>query len=440
MMHHSLQDSNSLSEPLRVSEFTKHLQRLVEDTYEWVQIQGEISNFKKAPSGHAYFSLKDRDAVLNCVAWKTTVVRWSSLDLDDGMEVIAGGKITIYPPRGQYQFVVSAIRLAGIGALQHRFDALKRLLAEEGLFDDDRKKALPPMPQRIAVITSPTGAAIRDFINVFRRARYPVTLTVCPVLVQGEKAAAEIAAMIEKVNAYPHFDLIVLCRGGGSLEDLWAFNEECVARAITASKIPVLTGIGHEIDFTIADFVADLRASTPTAAAQVICRGFDEQRGEFLYWADRLPRAILPQLQRKRQEVEGMRKALLRSHPLSVIMQNQQRLDEWQAILTQAMRMRLQSEAAAIREGKKHLDRQMRHGMERHAQQITKFRQLLQSYDPQKTLNRGFSICYDAEGRIVTAAKEKKPGDALRVRLAQGALTTQVTKVVDDDKEQQDTV
>ena len=313
---------------LTVSELTLDIQQCLEERYDWVQVRGEISTFKKAPSGHAYFRLKDDGAVLECVAWKSTVIRWSGLELKDGDEVVAGGRITIYPPRGQYQMVVSAIRLAGVGALQQRFEKLKLKLAQEGLFDPERKKNLPRWLNRVAIITSPSGAAVQDFLRVVRNSHCPVEFTVCPVLVQGLEAAGEIAQMIERVNASNRFDLIILCRGGGSLEDLWAFNEEIVARAIAASQIPIITGIGHEIDFTIADFAADLRAPTPTAAAQVICNLFAEYRGQVYMALDRLSRCIMPQIQKERNRLIHAEKVLRRCHPVNLISLHRQKLDD----------------------------------------------------------------------------------------------------------------
>jgi exodeoxyribonuclease VII large subunit len=419
----------SIKPPLTVSQLTQEIRLKLESEYDWVQVRGEISNYKKAPSGHAYFSLKDKDAVLSSVAWKSSVIRWSSLGLEDGLEIIAGGKITVYPPRGQYQFVVSSIRLAGVGALQYRFETLKRMLAEEGLFDSNKKKPLPSMPMKIAVITSPTGAAIQDFLKVFHRGMYPVEIIVCPVLVQGEKAAPEIASMIEKVNQCKDVDILVLCRGGGSLEDLWAFNEECVARAIAKSDIPVVTGIGHEIDFTIADFAADYRASTPTGAAQTICEFFDQIRGDFHFVADRFVRCMEPWLHQERNRVDGLRRTLLRYHPLSVLNQHRQRLDEWQQSLYLAMKNALHLAKSRCLEQKKTLFRVVQNERTRYRGQISEFEQLLRSYDPARTLKRGFSICYKKDGSVLSTVREISPEDDIIIKVSDGTVRSKVTQV-----------
>lgn len=414
--------SPSAQTPLSVAALTEAIRRQLEDAFDWVQVRGEISGFKKAPSGHAYFRLKDADAVLECVAWKTTVIRWSGLDLEDGTEVIAGGKITVYPPRGQYQLVVSAIRLAGIGLLQQRFEALKRLLAEEGLFDSERKKPLPNFPRRIAVITSPTGAAIQDFLRIVWQGACPVDCVVCPVLVQGVEAPGEIAEMIRSVNKMGGFDLIVLCRGGGSLEDLWAFNEEIVARAIFASKIPTISAIGHEIDFTIADFVADYRAPTPTAAGQWICDLFNNRRSLLHLDRDRLLRAFLPALQREKERLEVTRKALRRYHPLSVLAERRQRLDDLSDALARAVVEQVRDRRADCERAVQVLGRLAIHALEYRRQALRSCEHLLRSYNPLRNLSRGYTICRREDGRLVQKLSDVKPQDIVRVVVSDGAF------------------
>ena len=422
-------DTPSVKLPLTVTQLTQDIRLKLEEAYDWVQVKGEISNFKKAPSGHAYFCLKDKDALLNCVAWRDSVIRWSSLQLEDGLDVIAGGKITVYPPRGTYQFVVSSIRLGGTGALQQRFEMLKRRLADEGIFDSEKKQSLPVLPKAIAVITSPSGAAIRDFLNVFRQGKYPVKITVCPVLVQGEKAAGEIAETIKLLNQVGGFDLLVLCRGGGSLEDLWAFNEESVARAIFHSKIPVITGVGHEIDFTIADFAADVRASTPTAAAQVICTAFDDFQSLYRYLSGRFFRGILPCLQREREKITGLKKAIFRYHPINLVHQQRQRMDECLLSLYHSFRKELDNRKKICLDHNKNLDRLVRFRIEQNKQFIEKYKHLLNSYDPKNTLNRGFAICYTEEGSVVSSTEGIAPSQEIHIKLSDGLLQSTVTKV-----------
>lgn len=408
--------------PLSVSALTEAIRRQLEETYDWVQVQGEISGLKRAPSGHAYFRLKDSDAVLECVAWKTTVVRWAGLDLQDGDEVVAGGKVTVYPPRGQYQFVVTAIRRAGLGALQQRFEALKRRLADEGLFDPVRKRPLPSFPRKIAVITSPTGAAVYDFLRIIRQGACPVDCVVCPVLVQGAEASGEIADMIRSTNEIGGFDLIVLCRGGGSLEDLWAFNEEIVARVIVASKIPVISAIGHEIDFTIADFTADMRAPTPTAAGQLVCGLFNEHRRHLSMHRDRLHRAFLPALQRERDRLEVTRKALRRYHPITTLAEWRQRLDDLTDALVRSMMAVVQQGRMDCEHGLQVLGRSVIHELDRRRQTLRSCEHLLHSYNPLRNLSRGYSLCKREDGRLVRNLSDVEPRDVIRVIVSDGTF------------------
>jgi exodeoxyribonuclease VII large subunit len=264
-----------LSSVLTVSEITKEIKQILEDGFSSVSIIGEISGFKAHISGHWYFNLKDSNAVISCTMWKgmNSNVFFTP---QDGMKVIVGGKITVYPPRGNYQVDVRSMRPAGAGELQAAFELLKQKLAAEGLFDQKYKKPLPALSKKIGIITAIDGAAFQDMKSVAER-RFPlVEIFVCPTRVQGTGAAENIAENIEELNKYKDIDVIILARGGGSIEDLWAFNEEIVARAIFKSKIPIVTGVGHEVDFTIADFVADLRAPTPSAAMELLTPDKDD--------------------------------------------------------------------------------------------------------------------------------------------------------------------
>ncbi len=411
-----------------VSSLTNEIRQKLEEEYDWVQVRGELSGFKRAPSGHAYFRLKDANAVLECVAWKGTVARWGGLDLQDGVEVITGGNITLYPPRGQYQLVVSTIRLAGIGALQQRFDALKRILSEEGLFDFENKKLLPDFPRKVAVITSPTGAAVRDFLRIVTAGHCPVCCTVCPVLVQGEESAAEISRMIEAVNQSGEFDLIVLCRGGGSLEDLWSFNEEIVARAIHKSDLPVISAIGHEIDFTISDFVADLRAPTPTAAGQLVLDLFENHRANLHLHRDRLFRLIVPLLEREKERLEVSQQALKRYHPITVIAQKRQRLDDIMAAMIRACESMTQQKRLSCKNYKESLQRFILHALEQRRQTVRRYDHLLHSYDPARNLARGYSICRTNEGYLVCRVADVKADDSIQVMVSDGAFAVRVVK------------
>ena len=257
-----------LSEILSVSELTKQIKQTLEEGFPQISVQGEISNFKAHVSGHWYFNLKDSNAVISCTMWKgfNSYVFFTP---QDGMKVTLNGRVTVYPPRGNYQFDVRSMKPAGMGELQAAFEKLKQKLSEEGLFDEQFKKPIPDFPKRIGIVTAIDGAAFRDMISIARR-RFPlIELVIAPTKVQGNVAAENIVESIKTLNRKNDIDLIIVGRGGGSIEDLWAFNEEIVARAIFESSIPIITGIGHEIDFTIADFVADLRAPTPSAAMEI---------------------------------------------------------------------------------------------------------------------------------------------------------------------------
>lgn len=253
---------------LTVSQITNAVKRTIEENFSHVEVVGEISNFKSHVSGHWYFTLKDEGAQINCTMWKNlnSNVFFSP---QDGMKIVVSGRLSVYPPRGSYQIDVRSMKPAGEGELQAAFERLKKKLHAEGLFDDDVKKSIPKLPERIGIVTAKDGAAFRDMISVVKR-RYPLAeLVIAPSKVQGEGAAEEIANSIQTLNKRGNTDVIIICRGGGSLEDLWAFNEEVVARAIYKSRVPIISGVGHEIDFTIADFTADLRAPTPTAAMEL---------------------------------------------------------------------------------------------------------------------------------------------------------------------------
>ncbi len=260
---------------LTVSELTKEIRSTLEESFDQISVIGEISNFKSHISGHWYFSLKDSDAVINCTMWKG-FNQYVFFTPQDGMKIVVIGRITVYPPRGSYQLDVRSMKPAGIGELQEAFEKLKRKLETEGLFDEKYKKPIPVFPQKIGIVTAIDGAAFKDLISVAKR-RFPlVEIVIAPARVQGSGAAESIVKSVKQLNEYPGIDVIIVSRGGGSIEDLWAFNEEIVARAIFKSKIPVISGVGHEVDFTISDYVADLRAPTPSVAMEIATPDIEE--------------------------------------------------------------------------------------------------------------------------------------------------------------------
>ncbi len=293
-----------------VTTLTRELKNLVEGKFRFIQVQGEISNLKRPFSGHSYFTLKDDGAQLKAVLFKGQA-RYLVKDIENGQQVICHGRISIYEPRGDYQIIVDTVDFQGSGLLQQRFEKLKKQLAAEGLFDKENKQELPAFPKELVLLTSPSGAAVHDFLKIWRKKSFPVDIKVFSVRVQGDEAAGEIAKALSIVNKkLPQTDIIVLCRGGGSLEDLWAFNEETLARAIAESKLPVVSAVGHEIDFSISDFCADLRAPTPTAAAEMLIPDGTEIRQRITRFQNALTQQITDKLAGYQYRVDQNRRLL----------------------------------------------------------------------------------------------------------------------------------
>ncbi len=334
--------------PYTVSEITRRIKQSLEAGFPSLQIVGEISNFKRHSSGHLYFTLKDENAQIAAVLWRS---RAATLKMEpkDGMKVVVTGRLAVYEVRGVYQVDVSSVRPLGTGDLQAAFEQLKQKLAGEGLFDTKRKRPLPQYPERIGLVTSPTGAVLHDIVHVFRR-RFPaITLILRPVRVQGPGAADEIAAAVQDLNAYGELDLIILARGGGSLEDLWPFNEERVARVIAASRLPVVSAVGHEVDFTIADFVADLRAPTPTAAAELVVR--DRRAILELLENSRytMQQILTSRISANRNQVRHLLKSYAFNRPIDLLRGHSQHVDELSRSLSSTVSHRQELVAAHVR-------------------------------------------------------------------------------------------
>jgi exodeoxyribonuclease VII large subunit len=363
-----------------------------------VWLEGEVSNCKQWASGHIYFTLKDANSSISCVVWRSAARLLPVLPAD-GQAVLLHGRLSVYEPRGTYQLIVDSVQPAGLGLLHARFEALKAQLHEEGLFDAAHKRPLPSFPRRIGVVTSPHGAAVRDILNILRR-RYPlVEVVLAPTLVQGEQAPPQIVAAIERLNSLGDLDLIIVARGGGSLEDLWAFNDEAVARAIFASATPVISGVGHETDFTIADFVADLRAPTPSAAAELAVPDQARLRAELAEYRRRLGSAAQKRLREERQALLRHRQALERRSPLRQINRQRQRIDEHSQNMARSLAHRL----ALLRERMA--------GLQAH----------LAALSPLATLERGYAIVRDSgSGAIIASVGEVSPGQALTIQLRDG--------------------
>ena len=387
-----------------VTTLTAYMRELLEtdEMLRDVWVQGELSNFARPRSGHLYFTLKDGGASLRGVMWRTKAARLG-LDLRDGMAVEAHGHISIYDVGGQYQLYADEIRPVGEGALYQEFLRLKAMLEDEGLFDPERKKAIPEIPKKIGIITSATGAALRDMLNTLRRRMPLAEVTLAPTPVQGDAAPPQIvAALGELLRIAPAPDVILLGRGGGSIEDLWAFNDERVVRAVAASPVPIISGVGHETDFTLTDFASDLRAATPTAAAELATPiAIDDLRGATLYYAERLKTQIDAALDSRHVNVDDLRVRLGFASPLRRIQVDAQRLDDLSRRLnaTQAHRLGL------TRTRLKGLNRR------------------LDSLNPQAVLTRGYAVVsHKADGKIVSSVDDVKTGDELKIRVADGAF------------------
>lgn len=447
---------SELRRVLSVSELTGRVRRLLEGQIGSVWVSGEVSNLRQQASGHCYFTLKDATAQLNCVLFRGEA-RASRHFLEDGRSVLLQGDLTVYEPRGQYQLRVTEIELKGVGALQLAFEKLKAKLDAEGLFEPARKRPLPPYPTRLGIVTSPTGAALRDVLHVLQR-RFPaLDIVLVPVRVQGENAASEIAAAIERLNRWSALqpagsglDLILVTRGGGSLEDLWPFNEEVVARAIFASELPVVSAVGHEIDFTISDFVADGRAATPSAAAEIITERLVVGRQFVTEVETRLPMLAAAAVEACREDLETLRVRLERVHPLRRIQLQSQRLDDlqvalqritrsaWRGWLTQSNALiaawhRLRPATRLLQEQEllAHLRRRLSdRGIEVwRAEQasVASLSERLRLLSPTHTLARGYSITQDARtGRIIRSTAETRAGQCVETRVADGTFRSVV--------------
>ena len=418
---------------LSVSELTGNIKRLLEKQVGQVAVSGEITNLRAQASGHVYFTLKDAGAQLACVLFRNTSVPHRAL-LADGQKVLLTGDVTVYEARGQYQLIVSSAELQGLGALQAAFERLKEKLAAEGLFKLERKRKLPRYPQRIGLVTSPTGAAIRDVLHVIQRRQPGLEIIFVPCRVQGDGAAREVAEAVRLLNEFAirnsqfAIDLILVTRGGGSLEDLWAFNEEVVARAIFESAIPVVSAIGHEIDFTIADFVADLRAATPSAAAELITEGAFASR-EFVAEASaRLQQLARQHLESAEESFAQVRHRLALAHPRRRLQEVAQRLDDATVALgreakarVREWRHRFQQAAAGLLRLKPTAQLALRRS------QLAALTSRLRLLSPENVLARGYSITTDAAtGKVIRRAEQTMPGQTLRTRVQHGEVVSVV--------------
>ena len=383
-----------------VSEVNRYVREILEDdpVLHDLWLQGEVSNFTRATSGHLYFTLKDDRAAISCVMWRTGASRQQYLPRD-GDALVAHGRISVYEVQGRYQFYADMFQPAGIGLLHLEFERLKERLADEGLFDEQRKRPLPSFPRRVGVVTSPVGAALRDILQVLSR-RYPLTeVILAPSTVQGAEAPTSIVAAIQALDRWAEVDLIIVARGGGSLEELWAFNDERVARAITQSAVPVVSGVGHETDFTIADFAADRRAPTPSAAAELSVPDRRELQASVAQLKGSLIAAADGRLSVLRSGADDRRRSLQRVSPQAVLSRNRQYLDELIRRAVQQWEYRLSLERERVSGELAHL----------------------RGLSPLGTLNRGYAVVRQAAtGQIVRSVDQVDAGDQIRVQVSDG--------------------
>lgn len=432
-------------EVLSVSQLNNRARLLLEDVFSGIWVEGEISNLARPASGHVYFTLKDNQAQVRCALFRQNAARVRQA-LRDGLAVKVRGKVSLFEGRGDYQLILDTVEPAGDGALRLAFEALKEKLGAEGLFSTERKIALPAHPKRIGIVTSPTGAVIRDIISVFRRRAPQVELNLIPTAVQGREATAQIVRALQRADAQG-FDALILARGGGSLEDLWCFNEEAVARAVAACLTPIVSAVGHETDVSIADFVADVRAPTPSAAAELLAPDSSELVQRLHNLQRRLMLHMQGRLARERLRLEGVSRRL--RHPGERLRQQAQRLDDLDMRLRRAFNQqlanqrerlaRLDARLAAQHPGRNlallrqrldglaaRLPRAMQGQLRSQRQQLSALAAQLQIVSPLATLGRGYSILLDERGQAVRSAAQTQPGQRLKARLSVGELDVRV--------------
>ena len=438
---------------LSVTELTRHVRDILENRLGEVWVEGEISNYRKQSSGHHYFTLKDDRAQLACVMFARAYSARSGLILKDGMQVQTFGRLTVYEARGQYQLVVELVQTKGQGLLQAKFEALKRKLQAEGLFDPEHKKPLPSFPRRVALVTSRSGAALQDMLNILQRRSPWLRILICPVRVQGEGASGEIAEMIRYLDRHRvslAVDVIIVARGGGSLEDIWEFNEEVLARTIYGCDLPIISAVGHEVDFTISDFVADLRAPTPSAAAELVAPAQEALQNSLT-----AKQAALVRLAKQAVEVGVLRLNRLKEarglrDPRTLIQDRQQRTDQIEARLLQLLRwtvehhrahtnrlasllqayrpaqvvVRQRAEVAGVQT---RLHNAAKYQLERAKQKLVSLQRSITLLGPEQTLQRGYSITRKPTGEILQRSEDVQPGDEILTRLAEGEVRSRVS-------------
>jgi len=435
---------------LTVSELTQKIRLQLESSFDSVWVEGEISNLRSPSSGHLYFTLKDENSQIKTVVFRSHI-RFLRFEIKDGLQVISRGRVSVYEPRGDYQLIIDYIEPKGVGALQLAYEQLKERLKSEGLFDDSHKKPLPLLPRKIGLITSPSGAAVRDMINIILRRFSNTGILIFPVRVQGEGASSEIAHAIEELNKISDVDVMIVGRGGGSLEDLWAFNEEIVARAIYHSEIPVISAVGHEIDFTISDFVADLRAPTPSAAAELVVPNKSELISSLKHWMGRLENLVCQFLESNRNKLDFLEKRL--SDPrrriddfrlrvddifnrLSIYTSNllRRKAEQFErrkdALISRSPKGRIGELKNLVSQLNREMDVHIRHYLGNRRHRFERSLEGLDRLSPLNVLRRGYSITRALpKYNILKDVKGLKVGDRINVKLHQGEIMGQIKEL-----------
>jgi len=451
-----MQSNTPISAAISVSQLNRQVKTLIEQGMTRVWVEGEISNLSRPSSGHIYLSLKDDMAQVSA-AWFRQRQRGPAVGFKNGDRVLAYGKVSLYEARGNYQLIIEQLEPAGEGVLKRRFDALKRKLAEEGLFDEDRKQAIPTLPRRIGMITSPSGAAVRDVLSVLRR-RFPaVPVVIYPAAVQGDAAPGELLRALSNAIRRDECDVLIMGRGGGSLEDLWAFNDEQLARAIVDCPIPIISAVGHEIDFTIADFVADVRAPTPSGAAEIVVPDQHAWLRQIANIATRIARIGQRALDDRAQELDWLTKRLLAGSPAATLQRQNASLRELRGRLQSSIRQQLSGRGNALQRANSALLRMSPAlSVQRSIGRLESLRQrlststsnaiadanhrlallgrALNSVSPLATLERGYAIVKsENSGKVLMAATSVSPGEDIRAHLAHGELIATVKEILPDD-------
>jgi len=438
---------------LTVSQITNAIKFQLEHTFPSIQVQGEVSNFKRQSSGHLYFSLKDNEAQISCAMFKGNTSNIRTMP-KDGDQIIVRGELSVYAPRGGYQIIVRELAFAGIGELLARLEQLKAKLHAMGWFDPARKKPLPKFPRRVGIVTSPTGAAVRDMIHILHRRNDQIEILLNPVKVQGEGAAQEIAQAIHQFNTHNLVDVIIIGRGGGSIEDLWAFNEEIVAHAIFHSRIPIISAVGHETDITLSDFVADLRAPTPSAAAEMVSIEKNQLLQSLTQLNRRLAQNLWQRIQHQKQQLRQVQQHPYIASPYHLLAPHLQKFDDLRERIDETMQNRLANQLLQLTSRKRELSAaspltQIGHTkqkldqiekslqisigtkLEQRKQNLLALSQQLRSIDPKNLLTKGYTLLFSQkDGSVITSADQMHHGDGIVLRLANGEARARVEEVI----------